>query len=298
LWARYQQTAGLIVQEPEPQNLVAAEMGRLSAVAMEPMTSVSDAIHSTLATLQKLAARQRISLAASVPPDLPPVSVDRVVLRQTLLNTLSHMFHRGVPGAIEITAGTEGRFVWVFIHYQPCEDCAVMPQGSFVEQDNRLAIASRLIGMQGGRMEVSGEGESRVVLSLPARRPRTVLVIDDNPDMIQLFRRYLGGGMYHVIGATESGEALRLAREIQPHVITLDVMMPSQDGWEILQNLKSHPETKRIPVIVCSVLQERELALSLGAAEVLVKPITQQMLLSALERCGASSGGAEHPGSL
>jgi CheY-like chemotaxis protein len=111
-----------------------------------------------------------------------------------------------------------------------------------------------------------------------------VLVIDDNPEVIQLFQRYLGGGAYYVVGATTSQEALRLTREIRPHAITLDVMMPTQDGWEILQNLKNHPATKDIPVIVCSVLREHELALSLGAADFLAKPITQQMLLMALTR--------------
>jgi CheY-like chemotaxis protein len=67
-------------------------------------------------------------------------------------------------------------------------------------------------------------------------------------------------------------------------------MMPSQDGWQILQQLKSLREARDIPIIVCSVLRERALALSLGAADFLVKPITQQALLSALAKhCGSSA---------
>ena len=74
----------------------------------------------------------------------------------------------------------------------------------------------------------------------------------------------------------------RLAREVLPAAITLDIMMPNQDGWEILQALKSDPATRSIPVIICSVLEDPELAHSLGAAAYLQKPISQAALLDVL----------------
>jgi CheY-like chemotaxis protein len=99
-----------------------------------------------------------------------------------------------------------------------------------------------------------------------------------------MFRRYLSQTNLKVVGVKEPEQVLPLARQLHPQVITLDVMMPSMDGWEILQTLQTDPETRHIPVIVCSVWDEPELAFSLGAADFLKKPITQKDLLAALIR--------------
>jgi CheY-like chemotaxis protein len=86
------------------------------------------------------------------------------------------------------------------------------------------------------------------------------------------------------VAAVDGTRALECAEAEQPAAIVLDVMMPGRDGWEVLQVLKSHPATRHIPVVVCSVLQERDLALALGAAELLVKPVARPDLLRALGR--------------
>jgi CheY-like chemotaxis protein len=99
-----------------------------------------------------------------------------------------------------------------------------------------------------------------------------------------MFRRYLERTNLKVVGVKEPEEVLPLARQLQPQVITLDVMMPTIDGWEILQALQTDPETQHIPVIVCSVWDEPELAYSLGAVDFLRKPISQKDLLDALAR--------------
>jgi CheY-like chemotaxis protein len=87
-----------------------------------------------------------------------------------------------------------------------------------------------------------------------------------------------------VVGAKDGAPALRLAAELQPRLITIDVMMPNLDGWEVLQRLKTTPETAHIPVVVCSVLHEPELALAMGASDYLTKPVQQADLLAVLER--------------
>ena len=99
-----------------------------------------------------------------------------------------------------------------------------------------------------------------------------------------MFRRYLSRSNVRVIGIQEPDRVLPLARQWQPQAITLDVMMPTMDGWEILQALQADPETRHIPVIICSVWDEPELAFSLGAADFLKKPITQKDLLRTLAR--------------
>jgi CheY-like chemotaxis protein len=108
-------------------------------------------------------------------------------------------------------------------------------------------------------------------------------VVDDNEDVLELFRSYLSPHRYRVVTVRSARQALDLAREVQPYAITLDLMMPGQDGWDVLQTLLSQPDTRHIPVIVCTVLRQKELALSLGAAAFLAKPTTEAALLAALE---------------
>jgi CheY-like chemotaxis protein len=118
---------------------------------------------------------------------------------------------------------------------------------------------------------------------LPTPAEATILVIEDNAGVIALFRRYLGGYRATLIAASGSKQAIALAAKLHPQVIVLDVMMPHEDGWEILQRLKKSHITGRIPVIVCSVLNEPELALSMGASGYITKPVTQTDFLQALQ---------------
>jgi CheY-like chemotaxis protein len=113
---------------------------------------------------------------------------------------------------------------------------------------------------------------------------RTILVVDDNPGMIDLLRRYLVGQPYQIVGVYEAKQAIQFARKSQPNVVLLDVMLPGQDGWEVLQNLKNHPTTRHIPVIICSVLDALEWAYSLGADGYLRKPPGQAAMLDELAR--------------
>jgi len=80
------------------------------------------------------------------------------------------------------------------------------------------------------------------------------------------------------------------ARRIRPFAITLDVMMPGKDGWQVIQELKADPETRDIPVVMCTIVSEKGRGLSLGAADYLVKPILEQDLISALDRLDREEG--------
>ena len=150
-----------------------------------------------------------------------------------------------------------------------------------------LTTPRQLVELQGGEWEVSTDSEGRrlIYFTLGTDSLVTLLVIDDNEGLIELFRRYLTGESYQLIGARDGVEGLRLAEEHSPDVIVLDVMMPQQDGWEVLQLLRNRRRTRDIPVLVCSVIDDPELAFSLGAAEFLAKPVKREELLEALERC-------------
>ncbi len=116
-----------------------------------------------------------------------------------------------------------------------------------------------------------------------------VLCIDDDAEVIDLLRRYLVPEGYSVRGASSGEEGIRLARELHPAVITLDIMMPEKDGWQVLRELKNDPVTNNIPVIIHSVVENRPLALSLGALDVIAKPSEPKNILNIVERACRSN---------
>jgi PAS domain S-box-containing protein len=114
----------------------------------------------------------------------------------------------------------------------------------------------------------------------------TVLVVDDDPSVRSLLARTLEKEGYRVISAANGVEALALAREHRPQAITLDVMMPKLDGWGALKQLKADAELREIPVIMVTVLNERGMAIPLGAADFVTKPVDRQRLTAILrEHC-------------
>lgn len=222
------------------------------------------------------------------PPDAwPTVIADRVMLRQAFLNLLSHALDR-IGGDLTITVLHGPGNPAIHVRADPPRVIRQPPGSEATAQDPdqiALAVARALLEAQGGCLEIRDQGgpwEAQISLSDPGRP--IVLVIDDNADIVALFQRYLGGHKVAIVGATDSEHALRLAAELQPQVITLDVMMPQQDGWEILQRLKNSPDTRHIPVVICSVLNEPQLALSMGASAYVTKPISQVALLTTLQR--------------
>jgi signal transduction histidine kinase/CheY-like chemotaxis protein len=172
-----------------------------------------------------------------------------------------------------------------------------------------LAITKHFCEMMGGRIHVESElGKgSTFVIELPAeaakgrgtepptsvapKRPAPaagkgngVLVIDDDPNVHRLIEMTLKQEGYTLYFATSGDEGLRLARELKPALITLDVIMPERDGWSVLATLKSDPELAGIPVIMLTILGDRDLGFALGAAEYLMKPIDRAQLTTVLRK--------------
>lgn len=111
-----------------------------------------------------------------------------------------------------------------------------------------------------------------------------VLIIDDDPAVRDLFRTYLEKVNYQVITASGGSEGVRLARQLRPDAITLDVMMPGMDGWMVLTALKTDIELAEIPVVIVSMIEDKRLGYSLGADDYLVKPVDRNQLSSVLKR--------------
>ncbi|MBI5869502.1 MAG: response regulator [Actinobacteria bacterium] len=173
-----------------------------------------------------------------------------------------------------------------------------------------LALSRKLVEMHGGQIWVESElGKgSKFTFSLPmtpGRRrqsdwnqgaepqpliePETVqgqplvLVVEDDQQTSELIGLWLNEASYRVAHAYNGEQALRLAKELKPYVITLDILLPKIDGWQVLQELKADPETRDIPVIVISILERSRRAMELGAFDCFVKPIEKKELLCRLE---------------
>ncbi|MEN9204945.1 MAG: response regulator [Thermostichales cyanobacterium DRC_bins_46] len=110
------------------------------------------------------------------------------------------------------------------------------------------------------------------------------MVVDDDPSVRDLLQRLLTKAGYRVVLVANGQNVLELARQVRPNVITLDVLMPRVDGWEVLKGLKADPELSKIPVIMLTIADDKNLGYSLGATEYLTKPFNRDHLLSILQR--------------
>jgi len=170
-----------------------------------------------------------------------------------------------------------------------------------------LALSRRLCRMMGGDVTVESEAgqgstftirlpaqvteateeEAATPPAAPAHEPSgigTVLVIDDEAAVRDLMQRFLTREGFHVVAAAGGEEGLRRARELRPDAITLDVMMPGMDGWAVLSALKAAPELADIPVIMLTIVDDRNLGYALGAADYLTKPIDRERLVAVLKQ--------------
>ncbi len=200
------------------------------------------------------------------------VQADRVLLRQAILDVVGHMLEVSDAPVLALAGFADARSRGVRISLQPTH--AAVPESTW-------ALAAQLMRLMGGEV-VARPGEIRLRWPAKGASIKTLLVIDDNAGLIQLFRRYLTGHAWQVISAGNLAEALAVAAESTPDAVVLDVMLPGQDGWEALRTLKSHAHTRHVPVIICSVIYQPELAAQLGAVGYLKKPVTQAQLLQAL----------------
>jgi signal transduction histidine kinase/CheY-like chemotaxis protein len=172
-----------------------------------------------------------------------------------------------------------------------------------------LAISRRFCIMMGGDISVSSElGKGTVftatlplqVREEPAAAPEApvpapaavpaagdgegplILVVDDDPAVVDLLSRNLAKEGYRVRSTSNGRDAVELARALQPRLITLDVMMPSMDGWSVLAALKADLATMRIPVVMVSMVDDKQMGFSLGAADYLTKPVDRERLSAVL----------------
>jgi len=265
-----------------------SELERVQRQKPSVSTSVDDFLRKTLLPIGSLSDRQQIELRVQHCDDLLPGSLDQTLLRQTIIWIVSQLVVQS-PGGSCYTIIFEPRdssaqftFVWQSL----TDPTSVALAGQHLFNDRQETLETLLSALGATVAERVNDGQNtQVFLEIPLQQ-HSVLIIDDNPDVIGLFRQFLTGQRYQLFTAYEGTQAIELARETDPDFIILDVLLPNQDGWEILQQLKNHPATMDKPVLICSVLDVKDLAVLLGADGFLHKPPEENEFLEALMRFG------------
>jgi signal transduction histidine kinase/CheY-like chemotaxis protein len=246
---------------------------------------------------------------------------DRTKLKQSLLNLLSNagkFTHDGrvrlevspAAGAISFIVSdtgigmTEEQQGRLFQAFSQADASTTRQYGG---TGLGLAIAKHFCEMLGGRIAVEsspGHG-STFTITLPGRgraipsavaipdgaeHSALVMIVDDDPNARDLLSATVRREGYRVVEATDGTSALALAREWHPDIVTLDVLMPRMDGWAVLTALKSDSELAEIPVVIVTVLENRGIAISLGAAEFLTKPVDRARLAATIRQHVYGSG--------
>lgn len=283
---------------------------------------VPDAIEDVYTILKGLAKKKQIKLETLIADDAKDIEADRVKFKQILYNLLSNAIKFTSQDGTIITKAsiTDGKLqVSVTdsgIGIKPEEQRKVFKE--FWQADSTysrkyegtglgLALTKRIVEMHQGKIwfeSTYGKG-STFYFELPLTKPcesdrepvqtekqkipaiteqqsRTILVVEDNRMSADLLSVYLKNAGYSVVIAKTGEEAIKKAKEIRPFLITLDILLPGVDGWDVLSQLKSMEETAQIPVIIVSIIDNKELGYSLGAAEYLIKPIDRKRLVDAV----------------
>jgi CheY-like chemotaxis protein len=260
-----------------------SEITRIGSLPSDEPVHLDLVLRDVVCLAETLASRLGTPITLVIGDALPPVAVNQTALRHILIALLGWVLDLGRGGGMTISAAEIGRWVDVSIRAD-----SRLHDRAAVEDDSRRQLSERLLELQRAKLDVQrpGPAEIRLRLRLPTSQIPTILVVDDNPDVLRLFQRYVQSPGVHFVQATNAEQALRHLHEARPRLLTLDLMMPGRDGWDLLQALARDPAARDIPIAVCSVVHERALALAMGATYFLPKPISRGALLEVLEQCG------------
>ncbi|HEX6095284.1 MAG TPA: response regulator [Thermoanaerobaculia bacterium] len=261
-------------------------------------------------------------IVVDVPPDLPQIETDLGKFKQVLFNLLSNAVKFSPPdkpihirawlenGAISVAVRDEGMGIdpqhheLIFEEFRQVDGTA---RREFSGTGLGLALVRRFVQLQGGRVRVDsapGAG-STFTFTLPVRSRAAVvtrapeaavnaaarvLVVEDDANAFDLIASALGSAGFYAIRARHGDEAIRLATDSRFAAVTLDLVLPGMDGWEVLKRLKTDAATRQLPVVIISMVENRDLGLALGADDYFVKPVDRTRLLDRLKEITARGG--------
>jgi len=286
---------------------------------------LSEVINSVIVMITPLTNDKNLKLlVTNMPAPELKIYSDKNKVKQILINLLNNAIKftdKGqievstnfLPGGeIEISVSDTGIGIrkdaldYIFDEFRQIEGTVVRDKAG---TGLGLSITNKLIKLLKGKIWVESEygigskftfvlplrlSTTEVVkLAIPGKKEITkplVLTVEDDPEAQEILRTYLENNGYQVIQAYTGTEAIKLAKEYKLYAITLDIIMPSRDGWDILQELKSIPQTADIPVIIVSIVDNRELGLSMGAIAYLAKPVEPDELIRVLGNIERENG--------
>jgi signal transduction histidine kinase/CheY-like chemotaxis protein/PAS domain-containing protein len=293
---------------------------------------VADLIAQVQSVIEPLMAKNANTLVVECPPGLGAMRSDQTKLRQSLFNLLSNAAKFTEQGRITLavrriiedggdllafkvsdtgigmTAEQLGRL------FQAFAQAEASTSRDYGGTGLGLAITRHFCRMLGGDVGAEskrGQGSTFTIV-LPAMVPDanaevraraaqgvtaptrgTVLIVDDEQATRDLLDGELSNAGYDVLHAAGGREGLKLAKEARPDVITLDIIMPDLDGWSVLKAIKADPEMCDIPVILVTIMRDRDLGFALGAADYITKPLDREVLLRVLGRHARAHGRAQ-----
>ncbi|MHB0877595.1 MAG: response regulator, partial [Anaerolineae bacterium] len=254
------------------------EASELLVVAHPAVLDIAQTVTAAVQMVRPLAQAMAVELIVDAAAATGQAYFDEGILRQLLIQCLSLGVQHCPDGIVRFTASRREAAVRLSAQFH---------RGAFAIDTGLLSSLQQLATTLGLGLQVADEGDDTAVLAIdiPLRQPRSILVVEDNSAATQLYRRYLEpSGDWRVVAVPEPRLAYDMARQIQPALVILDVLMPTTDGWTILNLLHAHQDTADIPVVVCSVFQDVLLAQSLGAKEHLRKPVSREQLLAAVTK--------------
>jgi CheY-like chemotaxis protein len=245
-----------------------------SIVATEVRKALADA--ATLA--QRYAVRFQVgALLSSHQAAAPPL-----VLRQAILIVLTSLIPRTGGRTLMLSSSESAGELKLTLQSEPTGGTQLTDSDLL----SAIETATQLLTPFSGRVIWQGD-QAAIVLTTPSLAGTPILLIDDNPDAHQLFRRYVENTRFRLITAAHRPEAMSIVEQMPVHGLVLDIMMPTVDGWDLLSQWRHHPATQTIPVAVCTILPQKELAQVLGAALFIQKPVAQETFLRALDELAA-----------
>ena len=236
---------------------------------------IQELIASALQLTTPLAQENGQEIICQFSDDLPPVCGHVTAMRQALLNLFLAALHMSACSQVLVKGEIDSGMLRISIKCEGGE--WTLQVGELVEMAGKFTAVFR------GEQIVQPSPGFQVSLLLPYLEQLPILVIDDNADTLQLLNRYLTGTPFRFIGVRDPEKALAVAQEKNPQVIVMDVMMPGIDDWELLGRLRSHPNTRHIPIVICTILPQERLAMALGATAFLRKPVNRDAFLAVLE---------------
>jgi CheY-like chemotaxis protein len=296
------------------------DLSKVEAGHMEfeySMLDLPSTLEYAISMVRTRAARHSIDLLVEVEDGLTVVESDELRVKQVVLNLVTNAV-KFTPdgGSVVLRAKVVGAEVQIIVTDTgvgiPVEDRERIfesfqqgGRGASREEGTGLGLTlcRRIVELLGGRMWLDSEVGvgSTFGFAIPARQTKVegrpgpvtssehlteVVLIEDDRPSVDLLTAYLGGAAVSVTTARDGQSGLEAVRRVKPAAVILDIRLPGIDGWAVLKSLKADPETRDIPVVVVSIVDERSRGSALGAAAYLVKPTGREDLLSALASVG------------